>query len=132
MPAGARPEHRRRQGALHTKRRTPNTSCEEQPRRGGPPAPRPEPWDNMKGHMGFPEPRSPQASEEGVPCGLEGERLVPEAPKAASDGSSHCWCDIEGQEGTGPPRLSPPAWEQAERASPARRKEGGWLWSRKR
>lgn len=95
-------------------------------------AARPEPWDNMKGHMGFPEPRSPQASEEGVPCGLEGERLVPEAPKAASDGSSHCWCDTEGQEGTGPPRLSPPAWEQAERASPARRREGGWLWSRKR
>lgn len=106
-----------------------------------PPAPRPEPWDNMKGHMGFPESRSPQASEEGVPCGLEGERLVPEAPKAASDGSSHCWCDTEGQEGTGPPRLSPACLGAGgaggrERgllgASPARRREGGWLWSRKR
>lgn len=135
-------EHGRRQGALHAKHRTPNISGEEEPRRS---RPHPEPWEDTRGHTGYAEPGNPQASEEGALCSLKGERLVPEAPKAACDESGRCWSDIEGQESTGPlppapPHPTPPSGAGRaggrERgllhASPAKQREGRRLWSRKK
>lgn len=74
-------------------------------------------WEDTRGRTGFPEPGNPQASEDGVLCGFEDERL---APESACDGSGRCWGDAEGQEGAGPlaPFPAPPPHlppQQAER-----------------